>query len=230
MLVWPVRYFPAAVTRRRLVGRTLSGGQTISGLTQSARTDGGGLLVFEQRDVFLHTPELVNAWKAWESILDGGVTQVVVPKSNGGRAPAPRGVPVPEPVCASPFPVEVADYVPTGPIVASVVGALALRATQAVIRVSAGAALKGGEEFAINHATKGWRCYTVGQVVSSAGADYTVKFRSPLREAVEDGASVDFNGPACVMRLADPEAFSAELEFNRFGRPSAIFVEDFGDF
>lgn len=224
MYVWPTRFFlPESFPTPQIVGRTISGGVSPAGLEQVGRTDGGGHWRVDMLGVALRGHEALMAYDAWYALLDGGVTQVVVPKSMGRRAPAPLGVAVPEQFVADPFPLTVADYVPAGPIVATVVGAAALRATQMVIDVADGRQLRGGEHFAIRHAGKGWRRYVVAEVVSRAGTQHTVRFRTPLREATADGAAIDFNGPACVMRVADMTA----PENIRFGKVNISFVESF---
>jgi hypothetical protein len=222
MYIWPTRFFlPELFPTPQIVGRLVSGGVSASGLEQVGRTDGGGLWRLDMAGIFLRGDAL-QAYDAWYALLDGGVTQVVVPKSMGRRAPTPSGVAVPEQYLEHPFPVSVADYVPSGPIVATM-SAAALRSTQIVINVSDGRQLRGGEHFAINHTTKGWRRYLVAEVIGVEGTVHTVKIRTPLREDTANGALVDFNGPACVMRVAGMTA----PERIRYGRVDVSFVEAF---
>lgn len=224
MYVWPTRYLlPEMFPSPQIVGRTVSGGVTASGIEQVGRTDGGGLWRIDMLSITLRNADLLSAYDAWYALLDGGATQVVVPKSMGRRAPTPLGVAVPEQFVAGPFPASVADYAPAGPIIANLVGATALRATQIAINMADGRQLRGGEHFAINHATKGWRRYVVAEVVGIDGTIHTVNIRTPLREDTVGGVLVDFNGPACVMRVASMTA----PETIRFGKVDVSFVEAF---
>lgn len=224
MYVWPTRFFlPEMFATPQIVGRTVTSGVTASGLEQVGRTDGGGLWRLDMMSVFLRGDAL-QAYDAWYALADGGVTPIVVPKSMGRRAPTPSGVAVPEPYVADPFPISVDDYEPVGPIIASLSGAAALRATSISINVTDGRQLRGGEHFAINHPTKGWRRYLVAEVVSRVGTVHAVKIRTPLREATADATVIDFNAPACVMRVAGMTA----PENIRYGRVDISFVETFG--
>lgn len=223
MYVWPTRFFlPEMFPTPQIVGRTVTSGVTASGIEQVGRTDGGGLWRLDMLSIFLRGDAL-QAYDAWYALLDGGVTPVVVPKSMGRRAPTPTGVAVPEQYVVDPFPISVTAYEPVGPIIATLSGAAALRATQVAINVADGRQLRGGEHFAINHATKGWRRYLVAEVVSRVGTVHTVKIRTPLREATANGTPIDFNGPACLMRVAGMTA----PEHIRYGRVDVSFVETF---
>lgn len=223
MYVWPTRFFlPERFVAPTIVGRTVTGGVSASGIEQVGRTDGGGLWRLDMSGIFLRR-ELIQAWDAWTALLDGGVTPVVVPKSMGRRAPVPLTVALPEQYVADPFPISVEDYEPQGPIVATLAASAALRATQVSINIADGRLLRGGEHFGINHAAKGWRRYVVAEVVSRAGSVHVVKIRTPLREATASGASIDFNGPACVMRVLS----MTPTDRIRYGQVDVSFVETF---
>lgn len=228
--VWPTRWLaPARFPRPQLATRSQSGGVSTSGVKVSSRTDGGGFWKLSFNGVMLHTPQLLRAYGAWCAILDDGGAKVIVPKSMGALTPNLGGA-APEPAAADPFPHLVADYVPPVGVVASLQGAALLRATSIVIRTTQASSigLTGGERFAINHATKGWRSYDIGEVTAIAApagghVDHTCSIRPPLREATAGGTAIDFNAPACVCAI-DSMTPPEEL---RFGSTDIVFSEDF---
>lgn len=231
LATWPTDLFKAAQMEASLQGRVLSGGVSSSGLSQVVRTDGGGLWRIVFGGIQLRRPDLIRAWRALEVILDGGVANVIVPICDLRQAPRPLvgGVPAP-PTAPTPhsddsFFDDETGYV-SNLIVAETVGAADLRATTLDIDISVGVALRGGEQFTIVHPTAGPRMYRIGQV-QSAGTVHTVRFLPPLREAVADGAAIDFDNPRNVMRLADPDGMRLALDMGRFATVGVTFIESF---
>ena len=178
---WPLSTFPvkALQWKRRLM--RFGGGLGVLGPSQVGLGGGGGW--WEAR---LPGSVLVDAADAleWEGRIDdadGGFKVWEVPYI---REDQPSGT------------------------VAKFGAAAARNATQVrVTRVSGfSAPLKRGMVFGVSHATQGKRIYRIKRVVTaniSAGVDLVV-LNLPLREAVANNQAVDFNTPACVMILDDP--------------------------
>lgn len=230
MLTFPTHLFNPARIQMVPAGVTLSGGETLLGETDVVRTDGGGYWRVLMSGIELVSPDLVRAWRAWEDHLEGGVTRVLVPVSDVRNAPRPviggrLGTPsemkatAPNPY----FPEAVGFAAPF--IVATVVNAAALRATQLTINVSRGGRVKGGEIFALDHPVKGRRCYRVGRVLSQAGQTATVTIRTPLREAVDAGAAADFDWPSMVATLIPNTDISPDLQYSRSSTVDIAFRE-----
>ena len=232
MNVWPTDFFKARETDPYLQGRTVSGGQSVSGISQAVRTDGGGLWTISFAGIFLYTPDHIRAWRAWDGILDGGAQNIIVPICDLRYGPRPivGGVPVvpsdPVPHSDDTYFSDTAGYV-SSLIEAETVGTADLGATEIVIDVTLGEPLRGGEHFTLIHPTRGARMYRVAQVSAVSGTEHTVKIRPPLREATTDEMPADFDRPRCVMRLADPNAMRLPLQLGRYATVGVSFVESF---
>lgn len=232
MLTFPTHLFNPSRIQPRLMGVAITGGETLSGIVDNIRTDGGGYWQLGCYGISLHNDDLVRAWRAWEATLDGGVTRVLVPVPDVRMAPRPivAGKPgspsgmlegsddpyFPEAVgFASPF------------VVARVAATAALRATSLQIEIVRGQRLKGGEHFALTHATKGRRVYRVARVLARDGQIATVQIRPPLREAIAADASADFDWPSFVATLLPEAEISPEIEYGRHGVIDITFREAF---
>jgi hypothetical protein len=232
MLTFPTHLFNPSGIRMRPSGGTITGGEALSGDTDIIGTDGGGYWIVEMEGIELISDDLVRAWRAWEDTLDGGVTKVLVPVADvrlaprpiiGGRLGSPSAL---DPGSDDPYFPEAVGFA-TPFIVATVVEAAALRATQLTINIERGQRLKGGEIFALDHPTKGRRCYRVRQVLSRAGQQAVVSIRTPLREAVDAGANADFDWPSLVARLIPESDISPLLLYGRSGTVNIAFREAF---
>jgi concanavalin A-like lectin/glucanase superfamily protein len=69
-----------------------------------------------------------------------------------------------------------------------------------------------------------------GLYSGAPGGIATVTIRPPLREATDAGTRVEFDNPACVMRLAEPDAMDLVLDRRIYGQANVKFVEDFPPF
>lgn len=228
MYIWPLCLFPAKEVRWTLRGVAINGGISTAGFPARSRTDGGGYWTCEMSGIWLRTPEQIRSARAWEAILDGGFTQVIVPTYEPQFAPRPPGLTLPPPVThggGAPFD-DGTGYV-GGVIEAETAEAAPLRATTLKVRMIVGSALLGGETFGLIHPTRGARRYTVGRVLEVEGDVTTIEFRPPLREATEAGFPINFNDPGCVMRQGDFEDFIGALQSGRFADMKASFSEAF---
>jgi hypothetical protein len=231
MFTFPTHLFNPESIKLKLAGATVTGGEALSGETDVIRTDGGGYWLCEMRGIHLHTDDLLRAWQAWEDHLEDGVTKILLPVPELRTAPRP----VAGGILSRPSQLAVTgdDYFPEAVafaapwIEAVTVGSAALRATSLVINVTGGARLKGGERFAIAHATEGRRVYRVGRITAQSGQQATVTIRPPLREAVADATAVDFDWPSMVAVKVPDFDISPTIERGRYGRVDITFRESF---
>lgn len=231
MLTFPTHLFNPMRIALRPMGATLTAGESLSGVTDTIKTDGGGFWVCSMMGIELLTPDLIRAWRAWEDTLESGVTKVLVPVADVRMAPRVPGSVPSGPVLATttdPYFPEAVGF-PTPWITAVTVGAAALRATQIEINVTLGAPLKGGEVFSIDHGgTVGKRVYRVVRVLSRPTAQRAVvQIRTPLRAAVAAATAVDFAWPAFVGTLMPESEISPEIEFGRRATVDIAFREAF---
>ncbi len=230
MIVWPWRLLLPSSCKTRLSAQVQAGPPSLSSLTQSSRTDGGGFWMSDLTGIQLLCPDQVRACRAWAAMLDAGATEFVLPLWDLAQAPRPYaggammlpGAPAPS-----------LDYFAQDPsfgqplMVAVVSGAQALRSTSLDITMRQGSRLRGGEHFSLNHPTLGWRLYRVGQITGVAGSTYTCSIRPPLREAVADQLAVEFDVPRYQAKIATGKADDLEpsLDQGRWGTVALYAVE-----
>lgn len=232
MLTFPTHLFNPARTVMRPTGVSISGGESISGITDTIRTDGGGYWVIHFAGVELTSPDLVRAWRAWEDTLEQGVTKVLVPVADvrmaprpvvGGRLSSPSQL---HPGSDDPYFPEAVGFA-TPWIVATCAAAL-LRATQINLNMVHGARVKGGEVFAISHAGgAGRRIYRIRRVLSRVDQAAVVEIRPPLREAIADNTPLDFDWPSVVATLMPDADISPDLLYGSTGTVDISFREAF---
>lgn len=230
--MFPTHLFKFRTHRYSLTGRAITGGQSISGITQSVNTTGGGFWVFELGGANLRTVERLKAWRAMEALIDDGVTSIEVPICDYRQAPVQvvggspvyGGATVPH-SDDTPFSDDT-EYVSGSPS-GSVSASAALRATTLRIQVIGGPVI-GGEHFSFTHPTVGRRMYRIRTVEADLGGGvYDVTFRPPLREAVTAGEEADFRNPSCLMKVANPHEMAPTVENLRFADGNVVFVEAF---
>lgn len=196
VLTFPTALFGFLDQEIDIERQTLKGGTSLSGDEDRVSTDGGGRVFADFSNGALVDRDKVLAWRALATILEEGITPIVVPFCDIRHQPFGGEHLVPH--SDTTFFSDGSGYAGGGPI-AQTATALDLRATSALFTVALPQPLLGGEWFSIQHATKGWRAYKVRTVEAQDAGTATVTFRPPLREAVEAGQIVDFENPRCLM-------------------------------
>lgn len=227
MIVWPSDLFPAAEVDISLQGRVMTGGLSVGGISQLVKTDHGGLWRITLGGIVLRKKDQVQAWRALEALMDGGATTILLPLCDYRHAPLPAGVSPPDPLPHSDGAYHSDDtgYL-SGVMSAELAASAVLGDTELDIDMLVGSNLRGGEHFSIEHATRGHRLYRA-TTVQTDGTVNTVKIRPPLRDDAAIGATVHFDKPSLVVRLAHPDAMNLSLQMNRFGQVSVTFIEAF---
>lgn len=198
--IFPTHLFNPKAIKVWLAGNVIQSGQSISGVGQVVRTDGGGFRMCRMDGIILNTDDKLRAWRAWQGVMAGGVVKVTVPLATNRLAPRPLqgGKPTRYGSLANsssdPYFPEASGYgLPM--IVATVNGAAAQRANQIGITMTQGSVIRGGETFSIAHPISGNRAYEINRVLSRTGDDYVVQIDCPLREALAGGEAVNFDWP-----------------------------------
>lgn len=232
-LVVPRLVLKAETLAWNLVSQVATPGRSGSGVLPITRVDGGGLWM-AQSELLLHTSDQIRTWRALRMAADGGATAFVLsrfdyfppyPVIGGETVTEYEPVPHSDDATFS----DGSGYAQSA-VVARTVGATALRATAMTLELISGEPLRGGECFSIYHEDMLWRMYEVKSVVIDGDGHSAITFRPPLREAVADGANVEFDLPRCMMQLAKPDAMDVTLLMAQMARQSAQFIEAFPPF
>lgn len=230
-LTFPIHLFQPSGIKPDLAGRVITGADSISGVGQTVRTDGGGYWRCSYSGISLISSDQIRAWRAWQDYANGGAVQFLVPVADIRHAPrgmAGGALIRPGPLLATgsdPYFPEALGY--AAPVIVASAGAADLRATSLTITVSRGDRVKGGQYFSIDHETKGRRMYRTGRVLSQSGQTATVETSPPLREAIGASTPVDFDWPSFLGAVQTDIDTSPELLFARQGEVSISFREAF---
>lgn len=204
----------------RVMGSTLSGGTSLSGIEDVIETSGGGYWVAEFAGADFGGPEdderaKTLAWRALGVALSGGKPAdvrfcdlhhqpVYGAATTGEDRYTSRG----------------ADAAVLAVINGQGGG---LNATTLNIRIASERELIGGERFTLVHPTWGARAYEIGTVTPITGGK-RISFHPPVRGGVAVGAVLDFDDVRCRMRrVSDP---SNALSGGLYSAPSIAFQED----
>ena len=206
-------------TNIRRIGNVIDGGTSLSGFSDSIETDGGGYLAADFSNGSTRT---ADATKEWRVLSDYTVSERLIVMLCAERIVQPvNGIIRPHYHRPSAF----GDVPIASPGAAYVVSnAAALRATSMVIRGASERALQGGELFAIQHPNWGWRAYRIRTAAQQADGTILIEFRTPLREAVAAGTTLEFDAPRCQMRKAAQT--DNTMTDGRLGQCAVTFRED----
>jgi len=224
VLTFPTALFKPGTLRKRIVGASIGGGQSVSGVSQSAATSAGGHWVFELEGVNLWDRAKFNTWEGIAAIEDNGATQFVVPICDRIHQPFgdPKrllGIGNGDDSVFDDGALWAAEQ-----ITASITGSAALRATR--LTIACDHTVEVGNHFTGWHLAKGQRMYRIAQVHGQGGGSADISIRPPLRQATSDGFPLDFDNPRSVMTVQGD--MSATLEMLKRGSGKVTFQESFG--
>lgn len=208
MITWDEEVLRPVRQTWSLSGRVLTGGQSLSGLVQTAKTDGGGFWT-ASLECPVQTRAQARLALAYDAALDGGAAALIVPQ------------------CLP----KVNDIGRTGAIVGNLTvehpDANVVRSTKLTMAGISGGYVPIGVHLTIDHADVGERLYRVAASLQEFETTQVVEIRPPLRGAVTVGQTVDFANPRCLMRLANPESLRVDLSLGRFATIAPQFLEHF---
>jgi hypothetical protein len=189
-----------------VVGVSIEGGRSLSGVTQAIDYSGGGFIAVTYGGIQIGSRSQHRYWSKLGANLNGSVTPIIVPlwtdyitPLSGSYSPgddAGVGIPHSDESLFNDGAGYDQFFADAGVSVAA-----AVNAAQIVITMPAGFNVEGGEWFAIHHLVRNWRAYRIKEVVSRVGQAFTCIIGPPLREAVAIGETASFTRPRCLMRL-----------------------------
>lgn len=218
---WPVGILPPRNVGFDIAPRTLSAPPSIAGATQVIASD-AGIWKATFGDVRVSGADAVLTWRAIATLLEGRTGKILVPLCRGYQ-----------PVLGDP--ADLYDAVPhdddtlfdddTGHVGSTTsvhfVSGASVRAVAATVAIDYGGTLQPGQHFSV-----GERLYRLRSVSYVNDTQASITFRPPLREAAPAGTWLEFDDPACRMRLASDAEMDLELQMRKWGTPSLSFVED----
>lgn len=219
-LRWPLDVLSPRAPQIDIAPRSLAGPASVSGKSQVVSSDAGiwkivytGFPVVDEQRVL--------AWRGISTLLEGRLNPILVPITRFYQ-PVPAGaeegglyetVPHDD---ATPF-EDGSEY--QGGVIDVVAAApVPVRAVSMAVNITVAGLIQPGQHFSVEE-----RLYRVRTFDPDAGE---LTFRPPLREAIEDGARLEFDDPVCRMRLATDSEMDLPLDYGRWGFPSVNFIED----
>lgn len=173
---------PAEVTMD-VVGTSLEGGRSLSGITQAIDLSGGGFVTATYGGIFIKSRDQHRYWNELAGILNGSVNTIAVP-------------------------LWTQLLLGDGSDHSGTMAAAALHATQVSITHDP-ADLVPGAWFAINHGgALNWRAYRVLSVGTPVSGAYPCEIRPALRASVAAATVCNFDDPKCLMRLPAGETMA----------------------
>jgi hypothetical protein len=183
------------------MGATIGGGRSLVGTLQEVSND-SGFWSITLGGIWIRTNAQVKRWREIEGLLQGRLGTCNVPVFDSKRAPWPNGV-------------------PGATIVCTVSGSIAVGATTGVLNMTTGADPEPGMFFSV-----GERLYRINTVTYNSGDIFTVTFLPGARDAISNGASVEFGHPICRCRLVADDGMALPLDLQRFAMIDIPFEED----
>lgn len=223
-IVWPCDVLKPRNRQVDPVYRSVSGGTSVSGLSQVVASD-AGIWKATFDTVWVRSAAQVKVWRALRSHAEGRLNPLVICVCEGSRRPLPDDV-SPEdinqqvPHSDDAFFSDDTGYVSTWTSISTSAPA-ALRATTLPLLKEVSADLEPGQLFSI-----GDRLYEIKKIVTQDDATATIKIWPPLREFVSLGAQLNFDRPVLRVRLAGDDEMDLPLELNRFASRTVNFLED----
>lgn len=178
----------------------IGGGVSVKGIEPTIDS-GNGYWRIEYGGIPVNTRDRILLWRAIEAYCEGRGRSIIIRIYDGKRAPWPGD--------------------PGGPLAAVADAAVAEDATSIAIDATGLAALQVGMGF-----SAGQNYYRIKAITSTVGNVYTCTIFPPTREAIADGASLEFGQPIMRVKLQDDDGMRLTLAHHRFGEGNVTFIED----
>ena len=236
---------PGRMTAPRIIGSTVEGGASLSGITLASDANGGGLVAVDYQNIQLSNTnrDRILFFNRLMIALQGGIRQCVVPLLTDYIAPCADSLfvnaftSVPQGYSHTPF-SDLTTFSDGSEFSQANVSGLIVSSGNSgdgtvTLSVINGRQLQGGEWFGVQHASGAFRAYCVTDIDSqsvdgtSGIVTATVAIRPTLREAITVGMNVDWWRPRCTMRIKSGMDPTLDLSQFWYGTPSLSFVEAF---
>jgi hypothetical protein len=220
ILRWSPLLCPASVTVNP-VPFTRSGGRSLGGIERAIRTDRGHWLV-GYKGVTLYGAQKRRLWNMNRVALNGRAGLVAVPAYSFDSAPWPAGsvnghtlVPHSD---GSGF--SDGSFYSQPSIVVEMVNQAALTDTSVTLRLVGGIDELAGVRFSYQHAL-----YETGIPTLVEGDEWTVPIFPDIRGVIPADATLEFDLPTCLCRLATDREMDISLSAGGIDRADVNFIE-----
>lgn len=221
IIVWPPDILVPAACDANPTPFSRSGGTSLGGIQRSIRTDRGWWRV-DYKGVVLRSAAGRRAWNAIRSSASGMAGVIALPiwsfDANGladGLQEGRRFVPHSDGSSYS----DGAMY-QQPQIVVEAAAAVAIGDTSIALRLVYGIDQLSGVRFSYQNAL-----YETGNPTSIVDDVWTVDLFPAAREAIPEGAALEFDLPTCLVHLASDDAMDAGLTAGLFDKVDVSFVE-----
>ena len=223
-LRWPDALLHPQNVAFNIAARTLAAPSSVSGLTQVVASD-AGIWKATYGEVLIRNRAQILTFRAIAARLEGRLQPIVVPlcrawQPGGGAGSGGDSLYDAVPHDDLAFFDDGSGYVGGG-ISVETFSALPARAVTASVVIHYGGRIEPGQHFSI-----GERLYRILAVTYSTPTTAVLSFRPPLREAVAEGARLNFDDPVVRCRLASDESMDLDLALHKYGSPTVEFIED----
>ena len=236
---------PGRATAPRIVGSSVEGGASLSGLTLASDATGGGFVAVDYQDIQLSNTnrDRILFFNRLAVALQGGIRTCIVPLLTDYIAPCkdslfsqafPNGTPYG--YNETPF-SDTAHFGDTSEfsqpnVTGAIQNAGAAGDGTVTLTVLNGRPLQGGEWFGVIHPTKSYRAYCVTDIDSQSvdgngNVTAQVGIRPTLRDVTTPGLNVDWWRPRCLMRIKSGADATLDLSQFWYSTPTLSFVEAF---
>ena len=231
-IIWPIQTLYPASGGFNPAAATVAGGVAIGGGSQVSASS-QGLWAASFKGVNAESREQILAAHALAAKLEGAANPVIVPwfGITALIAPLPSGVTSIEPY--DPVPHSDGSYFSDGSvyahspvIVVTASGSAAAGAASISVTIASSGEIMAGMHFSTGEDVTR-RLYRIKSVIYATATTATITFWPNLRHAVASGATLDFEKPECVMRLASDMNASLLLDAPHRGTLDIDFVEYF---
>lgn len=224
IIEWPICVLRPQQASANLVPFTRTGGRSLGGVEPATRTD-LGYWAIDYAGVVMQNRNR-DQWQTWQAIrqhLSGRAGLIAVRVRSSLSAPYVSGAFEPVTDIEHDDDTMFDDDTPYAQGAISIVtdGVTPIGATTIKLRRINAANDLVGVRFSYNHAL-----YETGPVISRSGNVWTVPISPSIRAEIPDGASLEFDQPTCLCRLAEDRGMDIEQNaISKNSLPSVSFVE-----
>lgn len=226
---WPLNVLEPESPNWGISGGIRTSGANGEGWAQTMGTLAGGFWTLTMGRIVITEPDQVRSWRSLRTSMRNGARPCIISIPDYACAPYPAGYPIPT---LSPFGDDstFSDESMFNSGLIEVVAAEAALRRAVFLKVTAvsAAPLRAGLVFSVIDEWGLPRRHETGPTYQTGPNAYTMEINPPLRSALAVGKRLNFDNPALVVKLSNPESIFGPMVGSRIAEISPQFVEYFG--